>query len=86
VFGADKFDTRAQRAAELRAGKIPLGIGANTSVRHAIIDRNARVGADCVLHNAARVVEAHRESEGICIRDGILVIMRDAVIPNGTVI
>ncbi len=86
IFGAEDFDTTEMREKELAKGGIPLGIGANTTMRKVVVDRNARIGANCSITNKEGIVEATRESEGICIRDGILVVMRDAVIPAGTVI
>jgi glucose-1-phosphate adenylyltransferase len=86
IFGADTIDTAEARAEEAASGAIPLGIGRNTRLERAIVDSNARIGADCVLTNEARVVDGSNSNlpKGIVIKDGILVVMRGAVIPPGT--
>jgi len=86
VFGADDFDTAEHRAEDRAAGKVPLGIGKGTRITRAIIDRNARIGRNVVLENKEGVVDGSNSSlpEGVVIKDGILVVLRDAVIPDGT--
>ena len=94
-FGADGFERAAARAADLAAGGVPLGVGAGARARRAVIDKNARIGRDVVLVNRAGVREATDAGgsggagalpKGVVIRDGILVVRRDAVIPDGTVV
>ena len=53
-------------------------------IDRAIIDKNARIGDGVVIRNVEGVEEA--DGEGYCIRDGIVVILKNAVIPVGTVI
>ncbi|HBL27847.1 MAG TPA: glucose-1-phosphate adenylyltransferase, partial [Acidobacteria bacterium] len=65
-------------------GQIPRGIGHDCHVRNAIIDFNARIGDGCRLVNAEGVENA--DSEQWTIRDGIIVVPKNAVIPPGTVI
>ncbi len=61
-------------------------IGANTVLSRVIVDRNAIIGPDCVLTNAAGVREADRAEDGYIIQDGLTVVLRGAVIPAGTII
>jgi glucose-1-phosphate adenylyltransferase len=56
----------------------------DTVVEGAIIDKNASIGRNCVITNAAGVQEG--EGPGFYIRDGIVVIVKNAEIPDGTVI
>lgn len=63
---------------------IPRGIGHNCHIRNAIIDFNARIGDGCRLLNADGVQDA--DSENWTIREGIIVVPKNAVIPPGTVI
>jgi glucose-1-phosphate adenylyltransferase len=86
IFGADTIDTAESRAEEAAAGAIPLGIGRNSRLERCIVDSNARIGPDCVLTNEAKVVDGRNSNlpKGIVIKDGILVVMRGAVIPAGT--
>ena len=60
--------------------------GANTVVKGCIIDKNARIGANCRITNAQGIVEARREEHGYCIRDGILTVLRNGTIADNTII
>ena len=60
------------------------GIGPRSVVEGAIIDKNVQVGADCRITNDAGVSEA--DGEGWHIRDGIIVLPKNAILPDGTVI
>lgn len=64
--------------------EVPFGIGHDCVIRRAIIDKGARVGDGARLVNQDGVDE--RDGDGYCIRGGIIVIPREAVIPPGTVI
>ena len=52
----------------------------------AIVDKNARIGKNCTITNAAGVQELEDEDNGVYIRSGIVVILRNATIPDGTII
>lgn len=86
IMGADYYQPFAERQSDCNDGNIPLGIGANTTIRRAIVDKNARIGCDVRIINKDRVEEAERESQGFYIRSGITVVLKNAVIPDGTVI
>jgi glucose-1-phosphate adenylyltransferase len=58
-----------------------IGIGAGTVIHRAIIDKNARIGEGVIISNDARVDEA--DGDGYYIREGLVVVPKDAVIPNG---
>ena len=60
------------------------GVGAGTRIEGAIIDKNAAIGNGCVITNRPGVQEG--EGPGFFIRDGIVVILKNAEIPDGTVI
>ena len=64
--------------------KIPLGIGRDCVIRNAILDFNSSVGDHCRLVNADGV--QHADGESYSIREGIIVVHKNAVIPPGTVI
>jgi glucose-1-phosphate adenylyltransferase len=86
VMGADLYQPFAERQAHCEDGKVPLGIGSGTRIRRAIIDKNAHIGCNVQIINKDRVEEAERESEGFYIRSGIVVVLKNAVIPDGTII
>lgn len=87
LMGADYYEPFVERQCSLDKEKnIPMGIGADTTIRRAIIDKNARIGRDVKIINKDRVQEAEREKQGFFIRNGIIVVFKGAVIPDGTVI
>ena len=86
IMGADYYQPFAERQSDCTDGSTSLGIGANTTVRRAIIDKNARIGCDVQIINKDNVQEADREEKGFYIRSGIIVVLKNAVIADGTVI
>ncbi len=86
IMGCDYYEPFAERTESAGEKKIPLGIGSGTTVRKAIIDKNARIGRNVQIINKDRVEEANREDEGFYIRSGIVVVLKNASIADGTVI
>ena len=88
IMGADNYQPFAERQSSQDCGsnEVPLGIGSDTVIRRAIIDKNARIGCNVQIINKDRVEEAERESEGFYIRSGIVVVLKHSVIADGTVI
>jgi glucose-1-phosphate adenylyltransferase len=86
VMGADFYEADAERHSSLENSVVPLGIGADTTIRRAIVDKNARIGRNVQIINKDRVEEANRESQGFYIRSGIVVVLKNATIPDGTLI
>jgi glucose-1-phosphate adenylyltransferase len=86
LMGADYYESPAERLKYLACGKVPLGVGENTVIQRAIVDKNARIGRNVRIVNQDHVVEATREEMGFVIRSGIVVIIKNATIPDGTVI
>ncbi|KVI10577.1 ADP-glucose pyrophosphorylase, conserved site-containing protein [Cynara cardunculus var. scolymus] len=67
-------------------GSVPIGIGKNTHIKRAIIDKNARIGNDVKIINSDNVQEAARETDGYFIKSGIVTVIKDVLIPSGTII
>jgi len=87
IMGADFYESHAERASGGRKNhQIPIGIGENTKIRRAIVDKNARIGKNVLIMNKDRVEEADREEQGFYIRGGIVVVLKNATIPDDTVI
>ena len=86
LMGADYYQPLVENQCSLEDGDIPLGIGTDTTIRRAIIDKNACIGHNVQIINKDRVEEAEREDQGFYIRSGIVVVLKNAVIPNGTII
>jgi glucose-1-phosphate adenylyltransferase len=86
IMGADMYEPFGERVNKAERGEISLGIGAGSTVRRAIIDKNARIGTNVQIVNKDNVQEAQREEEGFYIRSGIVVVLKNAIIANDTVI
>ncbi|XP_014504331.1 glucose-1-phosphate adenylyltransferase large subunit 1-like [Vigna radiata var. radiata] len=86
MMGADGYQTDAEIASLLENGKVPIGVGENTKIRKCIIDKNAKIGRNVIIANADGVEEADRPEEGFYIRSGIVVVVKNATIKDGTVI
>lgn len=86
LMGSDFYESLPERQSGLQQGHVPLGIGAETTIRGAIIDKNAHIGRHVQIINKDKIEEAQREEEGFIIRSGIVVVLKNAIIPDGTVI
>jgi glucose-1-phosphate adenylyltransferase len=85
-MGCDFYESAEQRLQALENGKVPLGVGPNSTIRRAIVDKNARIGRDVQLINRDNIVEGTREDLGFVIQNGIIVVIKNATIPDGMVI
>ena len=63
-------------------GSPPVGVGEGSHIENAIVDKNARIGRGVRISNPSGVLEA--DGDGWAIRDGIVVIPKNAIIPDGT--
>lgn len=86
LMGADYYQSPAERLQNIEQGKVPLGVGANTLIQRAIVDKNARIGRNVRIVNKDHVHEANREDLGFVIQNGIIVVIKNATIPDGMVI
>jgi len=77
-MGADYYEDE-----EKRGGRVPIGIGGDCRIDQAIIDKSARLGAGSILDPTGM---ADLDNENWYIRDGIIVVPKDAQIPAGTVV
>lgn len=84
MMGANFFESSEETEKNIKKGIPPIGLGENCVIRNAIIDRNARIGYDVKLINAENIKE--KETEAYSIVDGIVVVQKNAIIPDGTVI
>jgi glucose-1-phosphate adenylyltransferase len=86
IMGADYYQTFEDMRKDLQIGVPRVGIGEGSIIRRAIIDKNARIGINTRLLNDAGVVEADSDNKSYYIRDGIIIIPKNAIIKDGTVI
>jgi glucose-1-phosphate adenylyltransferase len=86
IMGTDLYEQSRHVAENLRLGQPPLGVGANSVIENAIIDKNARIGRNVQIRNTAGVVESDDSHRQYVIRDGIVVIPKDTILEDGFVI
>lgn len=84
VLGADFYESMAEVERLRREGIPPIGIGEETIIENAIIDKNARIGRGVRIVNQDN--ERERDAESYHIRDGVVVVPKNAVLPDGTII
>jgi glucose-1-phosphate adenylyltransferase len=86
VMGADYYQTFEEMRSDLSRAMPGVGIGEGTVIKRAIIDKNARIGKNARLLNESSVVEFDGPGGAYFIRDGIIIVPKNAVITDGTVI
>ena len=62
LMGADYYQSNFERKGDCDRQFIPIGIGSNSEIQNAIIDKNARIGCNVKILNKDRVEEAEREA------------------------
>jgi glucose-1-phosphate adenylyltransferase len=85
-MGADYYQTLEDMQADRLNATPWIGIGEGTIIRRAIIDKNARIGANVRLLNEAGVVEADGPDGSYYIRDRIIIVPKNGTIADGTVV
>jgi len=84
LMGADNYQSIDDLEMELRRGLPSIGIGRDTIIRRAIVDKNVRIGNNVkILNEAGR---EHYDGENYFIREGIVIVPKGATITDGTVI
>jgi len=86
VMGADYYQTLEDMQADRGAGRPWIGIGEGTIIRRAIIDKNARIGANVKILNEAGVENVDGPGGSYYIRDRIVIIPKNGSIPDGMVV
>jgi glucose-1-phosphate adenylyltransferase len=84
LLGCDYFESDLSIQENSSAGRPRIGIGKNTRIENAIIDKNARIGDNCVISPAGKPENADHPL--YYIRDGIVIIPKNGTIPHGTMI
>jgi len=84
IMGADFYESLDEIERNRERGVPDVGIGRDCEIRDAIVDKNARIGHGVRLVNGNGV--AAETADNHVIVDGIIVVPKDAVIPDGTVI
>lgn len=77
LMGADDYDFTAGKD-----GLPRIGIGRNCVIKNAIIDKNARIGDGCHISPEGKTDDV--DTELYTVRDGVIVVPKNTVIPSGT--
>jgi len=85
MMGADYYETDEQLAENIKRSRPRIGLGKNCRVKGAIIDKNTRIGDDCVLVADGKPDGTYADGH-VIVRDGVLVVPKNAVLPPGTVV
>jgi len=84
LLGCDYFESDESIRENSRAGRPRIGVGKNTRIENAIIDKNARIGDNCVISPADKPENVDHPL--YFIRDGVVIVPKNGVIPHGTTI
>jgi glucose-1-phosphate adenylyltransferase len=84
LLGADDYESAWSIEENAAAGRPRVGVGRNTRIRNAIIDKNARIGSDVVISPEGKPDKVDHPM--YFIRDGIVIVPKGGVVPDGTVI
>ncbi|MBQ0071014.1 MAG: glucose-1-phosphate adenylyltransferase [Spirochaetales bacterium] len=84
-MGASRYETDEEKAENAKNGIPNIGIGRATIIKKAIIDQNARIGSNCRI-GIDNIKRPEGDFEMYSVHDGIIVINKNAVIPDGSVI
>jgi glucose-1-phosphate adenylyltransferase len=82
MMGADFFETEEQREENRRRGRPDVGVGRNCRIHNTIIDKNARIGDNVELSPDGK--PDNFQDGAIYVRDGVLIVLKDGIVPNGT--
>jgi glucose-1-phosphate adenylyltransferase len=84
IMGADFYESAAMVAENAKNDIPDVGIGEGSSIAKAIIDKNARIGRGVVIKNIPDRPDG--EGPNWVARDGIIIVPKNAIIPDGTII
>jgi glucose-1-phosphate adenylyltransferase len=84
LLGSDYFESADSIQLNERSGRPRIGVGTNTRIENAIVDKNARIGNNCVISPAGK--PENMDDALYYIRDGIVIVPKNGIIPHGTII
>ncbi len=84
LLGSDYYELLESILEREKAGEPRIGVGAHSRIENTIVDKNARIGDNVVISPAGKPDNVDHEL--YYIRDGIVIIPKNGVIPHGTVI
>jgi glucose-1-phosphate adenylyltransferase len=85
MMGADFYETTDDIEQDAGKGLPAIGVGPGSFVKHAILDKNVRIGRNVVL-DPTGLPDNFGEGIDIAIRDGVLVVCKNVIVPDGFVL
>ena len=85
IMGIDSPETAKHLLENQRLNRPPLGVGADSVIERAIVDKNARIGRYTRIINQGRTDHSEEHASSV-IRDGVVVIAKNSTLDDGTVI
>ncbi len=82
LMGSDRYQTLIEIQAEVDQGSPLIGVGENCVIINAILDKNCRVGNNVRIEGGPHLEDG--DFGTYAVKDGIVVIKKGAVIPDGT--
>jgi len=86
LMGSDFFETVEEMKTNVTRAIPHIGIGENTIIQRSIIDKNTRIGKNVQLVNSRGVYNEDGPDGSYFIREGIILIPKNAIVPDGTII
>ena len=84
MMGADYFESDADKKENMDLQRPNVGVGENCYIENAIIDKNARIGNNVRLSPEGK--PDMYEQGDVIVRDGVLIVLKNGIVPDGTVI
>ena len=84
LLGCDYYESEASISQFESTGIPRIGVGKNTRIQNAIIDKNARIGDNCVISPDGK--PENMDHPLYYIRDGIVIVPKNGIIPSNTTI
>lgn len=84
IMGSDYYETIAEMKQSIESGIPKLGIGENCKIKNAIVDKDCRIGNNVTITGGAHLGDI--EHELYTVKDGIVVLKKRAILPDGFVI
>ena len=86
IMGSDFYESLDEIRVNLAASRPHIGIGPNTVIKGAIVDKNVRIGRDVQLINRTGQDSFDSLDGSYFIREGLVIVPKNAVIADGSVI
>jgi glucose-1-phosphate adenylyltransferase len=84
IMGCDYYQSLNDILADRASGKPIMGVGKNCVIKKAILDKNVKIGDNTKIINEKKLEVS--KGENYSIKDGIVIIHKNSVIPPGTII